>query len=134
MTVAAVVVAVVVATTVVVATEPVGSPEAVGEESEPALPQDARRQTPATTTARAELSTNTDCPHQANFPPFGLPLELASTYCDPSDLGSVISAANACVHLLEQACVDAAGQLGMDLLGPLSEVARRRLTEATDIE
>ncbi len=65
-----------------------------------------------------------------DFPPFELPRELASTYCDPSDLSSVISAANACVHLFEQACVDAAGQLGVDLLGSLSEVARKRLVEA----
>ena len=68
-----------------------------------------------------------------DFPPFELPLELASTYSDPSDLSSVISAAKACVHLLEQACKDAADQLGVDLRGPLSEVIRSRLVEAIDI-
>ena len=68
-----------------------------------------------------------------DFAPFDLPGDLASTYSAPSDLSSVISAANACVDLLEQACVDAARQLSVDLLAPMSGVARKRLVEATDI-
>jgi hypothetical protein len=66
-----------------------------------------------------------------DFPPFDLPQNLASTYCDPSDLSAVISAANACVNFLEQACVDASEQLGVGLLAPLAGLARRRLVEAT---
>ena len=65
-----------------------------------------------------------------DFPPFELPNELAATYAIPDDVEAVAAANRATADLLAAASTSASTSLGADVVSPLAQVVRNRLTSS----
>jgi len=65
-----------------------------------------------------------------DFPPFELPSELRRTYAVPDDVDAVAAANRATADLLAAASASASASLGADVVSPLAQVVRNRLTSS----